>query len=42
MFKIQIKNSTQDASFEHFEGKLFGGRAPSGVGKKKEKKQTKN
>ncbi|RLS25998.1 MAG: adenylate/guanylate cyclase domain-containing protein [Planctomycetota bacterium] len=32
MFKIQIKNSTQDASFEHFEGKLFGGRAPSGAG----------
>jgi adenylate cyclase len=32
MFKIQIKNPTQDASFEHFEGKLFGGRAPSGVG----------
>ena len=32
MFKIQIKNSTQDASFEHFEGKLFGGRAPSGSG----------
>jgi adenylate cyclase len=32
MFKIQIKNTTQDASFEHFEGKLFGGRAPSGVG----------
>lgn len=32
MFKIQIKNTTQDASFEHFEGKLFGGRAPSGAG----------
>jgi adenylate cyclase len=32
MFKIQIKNPTQDASFEHFEGKLFGGRAPSGGG----------
>lgn len=32
MFKIQIKNPTQDASFEHFEGKLFGGRAPSGAG----------
>jgi len=32
MFKIQIKNTTQDASFEHFEGKLFGGRAPSGSG----------
>ncbi len=32
MFKIQIKNTTQDASFEHSEGKLFGGRAPSGEG----------
>jgi adenylate cyclase len=32
MFKIQIKNPIQDASFEHFEGKLFGGRAPSGGG----------
>src|SRR3990167_6968150 len=33
MLKIQIKNTSQDVSFEHFEGKLFGGRAPSGVGK---------
>lgn len=26
------KNTTQNASFEHSEGKLFGGRAPSGEG----------
>jgi adenylate cyclase len=32
MFKIQIKNASQNLSYEHFEGKLFGGRAPSGVG----------